>query len=201
MQEIRVPIQVLVAWFENKEKSLNLKFKPNQSWISFKPCNYIVRYCWSIVAATTLPPNRNLDLRFGGRIHSLPMATRSLDGENEESLHFPKLLLPQCGWSIRSWRTWWLYTLWHDPSDPGFWLDARGTISQPWAVSLQAIRRPRVLSNISPIAIHGRCRELQLRIVAGQVCKPRSHIYRELQGKHVLLKRRCSLENKLWWLM
>jgi hypothetical protein len=33
-----------MTWFENKKKSLNLKFKPNQTYISFKACNYMVRY-------------------------------------------------------------------------------------------------------------------------------------------------------------
>jgi hypothetical protein len=43
---------VPLSLFEIKEKSLNWKFKLNQPYISFKLCNYMVKYCWNIIAAT-----------------------------------------------------------------------------------------------------------------------------------------------------
>jgi hypothetical protein len=43
-------------------------------------------------------------------------------------------------------------------------------------VSLQATQHPRVPSNISSIATHGRCGGLQLRMVVGQACKPHIQI-------------------------
>jgi hypothetical protein len=103
------------------------------------------------------------------------MATRSPDDENKESPHFPRLLLLQSDCFVVSWRTWLFYTSWHDPSDSRPWLGARGTTTQPRAVSLQATRRPYVPSNIFLATTRGRCCELQLMMVAGQACKPQSH--------------------------
>jgi hypothetical protein len=53
MPEHVVSIQVSICLgLKIKEKSLNLKFKPNQTYISFKHYNYPMRYYWSIVATT-----------------------------------------------------------------------------------------------------------------------------------------------------
>jgi hypothetical protein len=106
------------------------------------------------------------------------MARQSLDGENGESPCFPKLLLLKIGGSIVSWRTWLFYALRHDPSNPRPLLGAQGMTSQPWAVSLRATRHSHVPSNISSIVARGRCCELQLRMVAGQACRPQIHTSR-----------------------
>jgi hypothetical protein len=53
-----------------------------------------------------------------------------------------------------------------------------GTTSQPRAVSLPATRCPQVPSNISLVVMRGRCRELQLKMVVGQACKPQFHTSR-----------------------
>jgi hypothetical protein len=108
----------------------------------------------------------------------LSTVAQSLDGENGENPRFPKLLLLQSDCSIASWRTWLFYASRHDPSDPRPWLGARGTTSQPRAVSLLATRRPQVPSNISSVATRGRCHEFQLRMVAGQACTPQFHTSR-----------------------
>jgi hypothetical protein len=107
------------------------------------------------------------------------MVTRSLDGENENSHRFPKLLPLQCGWYIVSWRTWLFYASWHDPSDPRPWLGARDMTSQPRVVSLQATWHPWMPLSISSIVTCEKCHELQLRMVVGPVCKPQLHISRE----------------------
>jgi hypothetical protein len=95
MPEHVVSIQVSICLgLKIKEKSLNLKFKPNQTYISFKHYNYPVRYYWSIVATTVTlgvsqspPPfKRNLDSRFGRRTFHF----RNPGGENEQS-HIPSL--------------------------------------------------------------------------------------------------------------
>jgi hypothetical protein len=106
------------------------------------------------------------------------MATWNLDGENGGSPRSPKLLLLQSDCSIVSWRTWSFYALWHDPFDPKSWFGARGTTSQPRAVSLQATQRPQVPSNTSLLTTRGRCREPQSMMVAGQTCRPQFHTSR-----------------------
>jgi hypothetical protein len=41
-----------MAWFGNKEKSLNLKFKPHNTYNTNQIWNYMVRYYLSTVAIT-----------------------------------------------------------------------------------------------------------------------------------------------------
>jgi hypothetical protein len=80
MPEHVVSIQVSICLgLKIKEKSLNLKFKPNQTYISFKHYNYPVRYYWSIVATTVTlgvsqspPPSKEI-------------LTQDLEGEHSTS--------------------------------------------------------------------------------------------------------------------
>jgi hypothetical protein len=52
MQDYEVSIQVSKTWFEIKEKILNLKFKPHNTYNTNQTCHYMVRYCLNIIDAT-----------------------------------------------------------------------------------------------------------------------------------------------------
>jgi hypothetical protein len=41
-----------MIWFGNKEKSLDLKFEPYNTYISFRTCNYMLRYRGNTVSTT-----------------------------------------------------------------------------------------------------------------------------------------------------
>jgi hypothetical protein len=57
---------------------------------------------------------------------SLSIVAQSLDGENGENPHFPKLLLFHSDCSVVSWRIWLFYASWHDPFDPKSWFGCLG---------------------------------------------------------------------------
>jgi hypothetical protein len=108
------------------------------------------------------------------------MVAQNLDDEKGGSPLFSTLLLLQYDCSIEFWRNWFSFTLWHNPFDPGFWLDARGRSSLPQAMSVRAIWHPWVHSSTSLVVTHGRCRELLPTTVVSPTCKPRVHISWEL---------------------
>jgi hypothetical protein len=169
-------------WFENKKwiwiwnsnhTSLIIQTKQVQNFIQASTIHSETSY--NTVAATVTPgvsqpsPLTKISTRdFEGVAarqeqwtitHFLTMEKWCLDGENKGSPRFPKLFLPQCDFSIVSWRTSLFYAMWHNPSDLELWLGAQGTTSQPWAVSLQATQCPPVPSNISFVVTCGRCHE------------------------------------------
>jgi hypothetical protein len=153
-------------WFEKNKNSLNLKFKSyNTSCMGQTRKDFIqdskihsellfrhYSYYSDTRGVTALPPNRNLISRFGRSSSSNRHSEQLLHSSQwqdevwmaimEEVFAFP------CCFFFRVVAPCYLeefdcvYASWHDPSDPRPWSGARGSTSQPRAVSLQATQRP-----------------------------------------------------------